>query len=821
MRNINLNREWIFIDGKFNYLHWNDAENKEKYKTVNLPHDFMIEGDVKEDALAGPAMGYYVGGMGSYTKIIDIPKEYEDEIVYLYFDGVMGLSNVEVNGAMIKNHHYGYTPFFVDITEYLDFGEENRITVNVNATMQPSSRWYAGAGIYRDVTLIHVPKIHVKCDGVYVHTERVAYERDEAKYAFVVAEAEVCNYTGKRKIVEAEVTITERDNKENVTVRSEQICINAGKTGKARIRMTIKNPKLWDDAEPNMYDVKVTVTEVGTFSTHLIAAAEPMRDEYETTFGIRTISADSTYGLLINNKPVILKGGCVHHDNGIMGAVSMYDNEYRKLKIHKENGFNAIRCAHNPPSAHMLKACDELGLYVMDEAFDCFETPKNLGDYGQFFNNEWKDDIEAFMKRDINHPSIIMWSTGNEIPDRGGLGNGFELATMLSEYMRSVDNTRLVTNAFCSFWGGLCDKEQVDNPSFKDDVYMEKRSEPFVNNLDIVGYNYLDEQYVYTAKNYPERVIIGTESFPKCIDTVWENVMKYPFVIGDFTWTSYDYIGEAGLGKSIFYDKDDEEAKKQAAKDVWSEQSQYPWRLSKDADFDINGVITPQGTYRKVVWGSDETFLYTASPDTYGLEEEVSLWGFNYVYPCYTYEGYEGKSLKVQVYTRAATAVLYLNDEEVARSEVSKETHYMANFDITYKPGKLVAVSLDECGNEISRAELATTGKASGIELVAEKDEIKADGNSLVYVEVRVVDNNGNIVYNTDVHMKAEVCGAGVLQAFGSANPITEENYTKGEFSSYQGRCMAVVRSGYDKGIITLKVTADGYADNTIEINVK
>lgn len=824
-----INREWTFFRDKFNMYNYENPEGG-SHRVVNLPHDFMIEGDVVADAVSGSAMGFYEGGLGCYTKQLYIPEEYKDELIYLYFDGVMGQTAVEVNGAFVKNHHYGYTPFFADITPYVDYGAYNRVTVDVNANMQPSSRWYSGAGIYRDVRLIHVPKLHIKGNGIYVYTQRISYKDGKADKAFIVAEVEVCNHTDRRRIARVDVTAayksaackndTSKNAAETVVTRSGDICVEANSTAAARIRMTIDNPRLWDDIMPDLYDINVNMTEVGVFSTHLIEADNPMHDEDSTVFGIRTITADSTNGLLINNRPVKLKGGCVHHDNGILGAVSLYDSEYRKLRIHKESGYNAIRSAHNPPSTELLKACDELGIYVIDEAFDCFEAAKLSGDYSVFFKDCWKEDIEAFMKRDRNHPSVIIWSTGNEITERGGLGNGFTLANELASHMRQIDSTRLVTNAFCSFWSGLCDNEQKDNPSDKDPEFMERRSEPFVNNLDIVGYNYLDDKYCNTVKNYPERVLVGTESFPRMFDTIWANVMKYPAVIGDFTWTSYDYIGEAGIGKSFFYNKEDEEAKKKAEYMVTTFASEFPWRLAKDADFDINGNITPQGCFRRVVWGSTDTYLFSAAPDKYDMEEKVSLWGFDYIYPDWSWNGFEGKNIKVKVFSRADEVVLYLNDVEVGRKKCGSESHFTADFDITYNQGTLTAVSLDKNGQEISGASLSTTKKPCRIELKADKKELKTDGSSLAYIEALLVDEVGRLVQNMDTLMSAEVTGAATLAGFGSANPVTDENYTTGTFTSYRGKCMAVIRSGYEAGIATLTVRAKGYEDVSLDIHI-
>lgn len=826
MKKILINNDWTFYPGKFDLFHYKNPES-EGYRKINLPHDFMIETDVSPDSESGAAMGFYKGGIASYTKELFIPYEYEHERVYLYFDGVMGHASLDVNGSFVMNHHYGYTPFYADITDYLDYGKNNKLTLNVNASMQPSSRWYTGAGIYREVSLVHGPLIHIENDGIYCHTDRIYNGK-----AFTVTEVAVRNHTDKRRIVEVSVSFTPKNdaNAEAVT-RKTRISIDAGQISKARIQATINNPLLWDANNPNLYNVCVETKEIGVFTTHLIPSPEPLCDSSKTTFGIRTISVDSTNGLLINNQPIKLKGGCVHHDNGIIGAVSVYDAEYKKLKAHKDNGFNAVRSAHNPPSKAWLDVCDELGLYVIDEAFDCFEQSKQPGDYGQFFEYLWEKDMASFIKRDRNHPSIIIWSTGNEITERGGLGHGFSLATALSDYVRTLDTTRPVTNAFCDFWGGLCDDEQCDNPKDKDALFLEQRSEPFVGNLDLVGYNYLDEHYAQTARNYPERVIVGTESVPKFIDTIWANVMAHNNVIGDFTWTSYDYIGEAGLGKSCFYDKSSEEEKKHAEYMLGTWQSPFPWRLAKDADFDINGIMQPQGYYRKVVWGNNGTYLFSSDPKTYNLGENISFWGFDYIYPQWNYSGFEGSPVKVHVFSRAPYVELYLNKTLVGKMENGADTHYKAIFDVQYEPGELLAISYDNNGREISRGMLYTTKAPKRIKLTADKTTLLADGLSMAFVKCEIIDEDGNSVYNAEVPMKAEIiCNnpesgdvitdCAQLQGFGSGNPITDENYSRGSFKTYHGMCMAAIRSGYQKGTATLKISAPEYETAVLEIAV-
>ena len=736
-----LNKDWFFKQGTTMLM---QALGSGGFgKKINLPHDYMIESQVREDAPAGPAMGFYTGGAATYTKMLFVPREWEGEEIYLHFDGVMMNASVSVNGSFQTLHHYGYTPFSVNITDAVCFGEENRISVVVNPSMQPNSRWYTGAGIYREVWISHVHPIHIEPDGIFAYTKRL-----EDGEAHVMAEVTLCNHTKKDHQVKVNVSLG-REAEETVA-RDSVVLVKAGKTAVARVPMTVKNPLLWDVDSPNLYQVKATVTDMGVFGVALKAEdAAGLCDEAETTFGIRTVSADASHGLRINGKTVKLKGGCIHHDNGLLGAVSVYDSEYRKLSLLKEAGFNAVRLAHNPPSKALLDICDEIGLYVFDEAFDAWGFSKQPGDYSQFFADHWKEDMAAFIIRDRNHPSVILWSTGNEVEERGGMGNGYAVAEELAAYVRSLDSTRLVTNGLCSMWSGLDDgavREQMKKMMeqmmgsmqnvdlSKGDSQWEDRTEAFCNCLDVVGYNYLDEHYEYAGERYPERVILGTESYPNQIDKVWALVEKLPYVIGDFTWTAYDYIGEAGIGKSGFFAKDDP-VLKMGALALSSHGSQYPWRLANDADFTIDGKMTPQGVYRSIVWGSGATGVFAQDPKYFDMEEIVSSWGWNQMSDNWNYPGYEGKPVKVYVYSKAPEVELFLNGTSLGKAAAGKENRFTAVFEVPYEAGELTAVSYEN-GAEVSRAQIASTKAAAAIRLTADKTGLTADGESLAYVEV-------------------------------------------------------------------------------------
>ena len=819
MNYINLDEKWTFRRGLLDSL---GMLKSDPGVEVNLPHDGMIHTAVTPDAPATVDMGYFTGDICNYTKYIFIPKEWEDGCVGLVFDGAMMNATVDVNGCKAASQHYGYAPFYVDLTKLVEYGAENRITVNVNTSMQPNSRWYSGSGLYRGVKLVHGPKVHIVPDGIYTYTKEVA-----DGYAFLETLVEVQNDTTDNRLVEVEVLLVREgtENGDNAPVASAkrviQVEVNSRET--ARQAITLENPLLWDADAPNLYRVKVRVKDIGRFRTHFVKDEVQSVDEAEVLFGVRTITADAVRGLRINGKTVKLKGGCVHHDNGLLGAVSLYETEARKVRKLKEIGFNAIRTAHNPPSAALIEACDRLGMYVFDEAFDAWGMAKRGGDYNQFFDSYWEKDLTAFVKRDRTHPCVILWSTGNEIPERGGLNNGYTLATRLADTIRSLDGSRPISNGICSFWSGLDDvmaEGQNQAQNAKDDSskdMWEKGTEPFTNGLDIVGYNYMEDLYERDHELFPERVILGSENFPKEIGFRWPMVEKLPYVIGDFTWTAWDYLGEAGIGKAVYYEPEDPRSKLMPWDIMPQATSPFPWRTANDADVDINGTVLPQGTYRSVVWGDCRTYLYSYHPDKFGKIELMSMWGFPEVSASWNYEGYEGKPIELLVFSNAQEVELVIDGVVVERKPVDKERPLpnSVRFETEYRPGKAEAISYTD-GKEVSRVVLETTGKPVSLRLVPEKTQMKADGHDLIYVGIELVDAAGRVVPDAKHALTATLTGTAELAGFGSANPITDEDYTDDKAVSYRGTAMAVVRAGYEAGEVTLTVSCDGMTAQTM-----
>ena len=834
MRSMKINQGWYFGFGVVDL--GKRVRGDFGDRIVNLPHDYMIESDVYAEAPSAQASGYYNAGVAHYIREIDIPEDWKEDRIALRLDGAMMNATIEVNGSLAALQHYGYAPFEADITRLVYPGEKNRIYITVNPSMQPNSRWFSGAGLFRGVELVHMPKVHIALGGLYGYTKKIEYHADGTpETAYLKVSADVQNEGAENCLAEVTFSLICDATGETVKTSKTLTQVQPLSTAAAYMTLTVDEPQLWDAEHPTLYRLQATVKHIGTFKTHIIPAAHPTEDTESVLFGIRTIEADVKHGLRINGKTVKLRGGCLHHDNGPIGAVTVYDAEARKVRKMKEVGFNAIRTTHNPPSAALVEACDRLAMYIFDEAFDVWGMGKQPGDYNQYFATDWKKDLTAFVQRDRSHPSVVIWSTGNEITERGGLDDGYVWAVRLAEAIRALDPSRPVSNGICSFWNGLDDQLQAEQMrrwkasaeggmqnadiGGKKDLLWEEYTEGFANGLDIVGYNYMENKYEQDHVMFPERVILGSENYPVEIGMHWPMIEKTPWIIGDFTWTAWDYIGEAGIGKASFYEPGDPRIG-----NPWGAGSPYPWRTANDADFDITGCVRPQGVYRRIVWGSQETAVFSYDPAVIGKVEQLSSWGFPGVWPCWNWQGQEGKPVDLAVFSSAEEVELLVNGKSLGRKKAGEaQIHNMPLtflFRGEYQPGCVEAVSYT-AGKEVSRTVLKTTGKPVAIRLTAETEALKADGASLCYVHAELVDAQGNVVPDADVPVKAEVKGAAELLGFGSGNPVTEENYTRGCFTSYHGKVLAVLRAGYEKGDVCLTVSAEGLGTAEITLPVQ
>lgn len=822
MKKTSLNRVWVFMAGEKSSIPMMPQQTKE----VNLPHDFMVETDVTPDAPGKAESGFYKGSAGTYLKTITLTEEEMTDTMLLHFEGCFGKTRVLINGNPVGSHAYGYTPFTMDIRKFLKVGD-NEIQVIVHTDDDPNGRWYSGAGLYRGVNLLSAPAFHIAHDGIFVYTDHITNGD-----AFCKAEITVVNDLAKAT-GDAEgflkLSAAKKDTGEEVAVRYQKISLPAGTSQVVPQAFVIENAELWDTENPYLYEVKAQLSLTSTGNVHMsldnrqdLMAQTDYEDEITTRFGVRTITADAKNGLLLNGKSIKLKGGCIHHDNGILGAASFYDAEYRKVKLHKDNGYNALRLAHNPQSEQILDICDELGMIVFDEAFDVWNLPKNSFDFSHQFAEDGIKEIEAMVRRDRNHPSIFFWSIGNELTEQGGMAAGYEVSAMLAKTVRNMDSTRLVSGALCSFFKGLDNEDNaafwqtfrkempqggsvinMDN-SYGKKIWMEYTA-PFVKDWDVVGYNYLNYHYETSHELFPDRVILCTESKPGQFEDYWSDVERLPYVIGDFLWTSMDYIGEAGIGKSIYCS---EEEVPQMSRML--NYAAYPWRLAQAGDFDLCGNVRVQGRYHQIIWGANDTYIFAKDPKNNGKIALIGRYGWAEGGNHWSWNCENGTAVSVEVYSRAEEVELLLNGKSLGKKTAGAECHFKAEFEVPYEAGTLTAISYQD-GQEVSRDEIKTVGEPVGLKITMEKKQMSADGESLAYGIVEIVDAEGNWVPTAeDTLAKVSVEGAASLAGFGTGRGQTEENYTKGEFTSFEGRWQVILRAGTEAGEAGVHVEAEG-----------
>jgi len=780
MKRMALNRDW-----KFKYAPGAPGVKESRdWISIDLPHDASIGLPRDASVVGGASNGFYPGCNCIYEKNLVVPSDWLDKVVLLEVEGAYQNAVVTINQQLVGRHPYGYTTFHCDLTPYLKEGV-NVLRIDAYNGGLPNTRWYSGSGLYRPVTLLIGEKVHVGPWDVAVETPDAS---PAASTARVVTTVRNQGASDEALTIRSSILASGRV----LATAETAVAIKAGASQEIRQDISVKSSRLWSLADPFLHVLR----------TEVLRAGKPV-DATETPFGFRTIAVDAVRGFRLNGEPLKMKGGCVHHDCGLLGSAAHARAEERKIELLKASGYNAVRCAHNPPSPAFLDACDRLGMLVIDEAFDCFRHGKNFGDYSLWFEEWWQRDLAAMIRRDRNHPSIVMWSTGNEIPERNGCSDGAGWARRLADYTRSLDSTRPVTNALCDVW------DDPPPPGETPDAKMERCARAtgdFAVPLDVVGYNYLVHRYESDVRRFPGRIICGTETFPKETFDYWAGTERFSHVIGDFVWTSLDYLGEAGIGHA-------------APVENTHGLRSFPWHHANCGDIDICGTKRPQSYYRDCVWGvAKAPYIAVHDPAHHGKQMSVSPWGWPDVVSSWNWPGQEGKPCTVDIYSTDDEIVLLQDGQEIGRKPAGKAHRYLAAFELNYRPGRLEAVGLKN-GIERSRTVLETAGNSAAIRLSADRTGLNGGVGDLAYITVEVVDAKGLRVPTATNRLFFAACGAGTVLAVGNGDPASEEPFTGNTRKVWRGLATAVVRVTAEAGEILLTVSGEGLKPASVKLS--
>lgn len=774
---IELNREWTF------------TKKDGSSKVIDLPHDAMIEEKRYKTCASESNSGFFPGGYYIYTKDINISEQDLDKDVSLFFEGVYGETTVFVNDSEVGKNLYGYLEFEFNINNFIKEGL-NKIKVICDNSLYPNCRWYTGSGIYRSVFLRINEKEFVK--NVKVHTLslspktiKITSDCDLNGYLFEI-------YEGDKLLLESKESIINCD-----------------------------SLKLWDSENPNIYQLVLKKGDQ-TFSQK---------------FGIRTLSFSSETGLLVNGNEVLLRGGCVHHDNGVIGARCYKDSEYRKVKILKEQGFNAIRCAHNPASRELLDACDELGMYVLDESFDGWYTPKTYHDYSHVFTSIYENVFDTLVMKDFNHPSVIMYSLGNEVSEITD-PKGVKMAKTMYEYLKRLDDTRPITYGInvainvltkhkigmykddgkykkepikedkaykgqrcgSSFFNAMMDKVGGGMFLLSKGKTAEKMINSVSNTMDVIGYNYATPRYDIDFEKHKNYLICGTETMAMALPENWKRVKEHKQLIGDFVWSAIDYIGETCMGWT------------------YSSYKGLPL-LSNQGMIDITGYPLASMEFMQLIWGIKQGPVINVQPYNHAKETPAKgSWQFTNALKSWSWQPYTGVKGIVEVYSTAFKVRLLLNGRKIGEKSVKD---YRANFKVKYFSGTLTAIDLDENSKELSRSEISTGKGEISIHCNIDKSILNSNGSDLCYCDIEFLYDDKKLVPYLEKECEISIDGDSIsLIGFGSALYKTDETFTSNKHSTYRGRAQAVFKAGYKKGTSEVTVSSSGYKPFVFKVEV-
>jgi beta-galactosidase len=835
-----------------------------RWREVIVPHDFSMEPvaythDYREqtaewkDWQVGPFSrlsigdsdsGQTVGGTGWYRKTFTLPTNGAsmDEMLQsksfrLRFDGVYNQAEVWVNGQKAAMNVYGYMPFVVELNDILrdkanrDPNDERRVTIAVKAVNEGlNCRWYSGSGIFRHVWLETTDRLHLDEWDTFVDASVLNGKNARVKVSLTPnpsPKGEGSDYSGctiKVEILNAERNI--------VATRDNVQCSLFN--GQCSTELTVKNPHLWSIEDPYRYAARI--------SLHTVAGEV---DALTIPFGIRTIAFSADKGFLLNGKSVNLRGGCVHHDNGLLGSAAIDRAEVRKVELMKAQGYNAVRTSHNLPTEAFLNACDSLGMLVIDECFDQWEEQKRKDDYSNYFSKEkqtiidgkpvgmgvtnFEYDAALMVRRDRNHPSVIMWSIGNEIAQRSDIPRGKEIAQAIVHVIKQEDSTRPTTFAVCDFWDRQAQKYTWEKDSYR-----------AFENVEVGGYNYEQRHYESDHDQFPERIMYGSETFPNAIADNWRLVEKHPYVIGDFVWTAIDYIGEAGLSHAL----------ERSDRGRWIQLMAWPWFNSWCGDIDLVGNKKPQSYYRDVVWGERPIAMAVRPSVTDGEYEDAGGW-------CWTAEenhwqwggylpidlrpekyenatlktsvvhdvnGHRSDSLRVNVYTRESRVRLSINGRVIGDQDVDPN-NYTASFRVAYEPGELKAEVVGKKGKDYqivfrtSKAPYAIEIEPACPELIG-NNVISSSHNSLAYFNIKVVDENGNLCPTAELPLEIKTSGAKHFVTAGTGHPYDMKSFRSLTPTTFRGQAVVIIQPQGETGTVELSVSSPKLKNGKFTLNI-
>ena len=768
MEKVSLNRGWQVTEG--NLQNPLMVSMLSRWHDCSLPHDYQIAKERPPASPTGENEGWTQGAAIFYRKSFELGPEDAGKRCWLEFEGIAGVCQIWINGIFAAKHLNPYTGILFEATKYVHPGN-NTIQIHVDSCMKPNSRWYVGTGLYRSVWMHRSETVTVIPETLHITTKAL-----KGTSALLGVDARISG--------EAErVTVTLKDS--SGTVLAEKEVVPVDHMVNAEIASDHIRP--WSPETPELYTVEAAVF------------ADGVTDVSAVRTGIRTISVSPRDGFRLNGVPMKLRGGCIHHDLGLLGAADFKAAERRRIRILKENGFNAVRGAHNPFGPAFYEACDELGMLVIEEAFDEWVLGRTNFGLHITFEDRRERDLEDMVRRDFNHPSIIMWSAGNEVEERDGSADGYAWSRRLAEKLRSLDGTRPISASACSLFIEYAQRPSKDagkgvtgNQSLNMayDAFAEGRdlwgpaTEECFAPLDVAGYNYKTARYAYDGEKYPNRVIYGSESYPRAAFQSWMSTLENRHVIGDFVWTAWDYIGEVGVGRWEVSDS------------LRPSTAEYPWLLANCSDIDLLGQKRPQSYYRDIVWGcSKGPKLFCLPPHLTGKNIARLSWGWLPVQRNYTFAGQEGQMIEVHVYADADEVELFQNGVRVGKAPCGRSEEYCTVFTLPYQPGELSAVAHRD-GVEIGKDVLCTAGETAALSLTLDGQNTLDGGEDLAFVTVRAVDGNGNHVFLASSELTVNVSGGGTLLALGNADPKPDRTilYGRKSCSLYEGTALAIIR---------------------------